>query len=205
MKTWRTWTKADDELLAKLWKKYSVRRVAKKIGRSENAVRIRARNNNLGPCKSQKRTWTEEEEAKLEHMWEKKESIEVIARKLKRTTCSVRVRISQKKLGSKLLFVDGVVITTFLATLLNLKRHPNSIEIKRYINSGAPWFYCYMEKVKYRVVNLDKFWKWAEQHQTVYDLSKIEFLSLGKEPKWMYEYRRKKSLEKSAKRWGEYT
>lgn len=198
--------KDDDEMLAKLWGKYPVDKIAIIMGRSKDSVFSRAKHNNLrvSTTTTSRRRWTEKDDAKLEKMWEKKESLEVIARKLKRTVRAIRDRVKRKGLGYRLLLSDGVAITAFLKVLFNLNRRANSTEIKRYIKSGAPWFYCYIEKHKYRIVNLDKFWTWAEKNPNVFDLSKIEPLSLGKEPTWMRDYRRNRSLQKSAERWREY-
>ena len=203
-RTWKKWTKDDDEMLAELWHKYPAEKIAKMMGRSAWSVISRASDNNLGAGAKKGRRWTEKEDVKLEKLWEKKEPLEVIARKLKRTVAAVKRRVTFKGLGYRLLLSDGVAITVFLKVLFNLNRAANSHEIKRYIDTGAPWFYCYIENHKCRIINLDKFWAWDEKNSNVFELSKIEPLSLGKEPNWMRDYRRQRSLQKSAERWGEY-
>lgn len=150
--------------------------------------------------KKKYRLWSEADDKKLEKLWGK-ENVEDIARKLKRTVGAVLMRVTRKGLGSRLERIDGVAIYTFLQVLLNRKSGLNEREVKKYIKSGAPWFSYYVDGKEHKLVKIDKFWEWAKNNPDVYDLSRIEPLMFGKEPDWMRDYRKRKSLEKAAKRW----
>lgn len=143
--------------------------------------------------------WTETDIAFLEKWWGIK-TVSDIARKLKRTPKAVTVTANRRKLGSRLETRDGITLFVLLKELHSGCRKPNQKDYKFFLASGAPYFTVYSDKRRYYMVNIDKFWQWAE-HQNVYDLSKIEPLSLGKEPDWMYEYRKQKGLELANKRW----
>lgn len=56
---------------------------------------------------------------------------------------------------------------------------------------GFPIHTKRVDKCVWRVVYLDEFWKWAEQHRSFIDFSKLEPLALGKEPDWVPEQRKK--------------
>ena len=46
-------------------------------------------------------------------------------------------------------------------------------------------------KNTFKIVYLDEFWKWAEKNRSFLDFSKMEPLTLGKEPAWVNEQRKK--------------
>lgn len=146
--------------------------------------------------------WSHEDLRYLEKFWGVR-PVSVIAKRLKRTNHAVRLKAARLKLGRRTEYLDGVNLGTFLKVLLARDSNANRQDYKKYFSVGAPYF-SINDKRKFYLVNIDKFWEWAKQNPYVYDLSKIEFLSLGKEPLWMYEYRKHKSVELADKRWGEY-
>ena len=58
-------------------------------------------------------------------------------------------------------------------------------------NRGLPIHTKRVNKCVWRVVYLEEFWTWAEQHRSFIDFSKMEPLALGKEPAWVADQRRK--------------
>lgn len=144
--------------------------------------------------------WNNEDLHYLEKSWGLR-PVSVIARRLKRTNHAVRLKAASLKLGRRTEYVDGVSLGLFLKVLLARGCNANKHDYKKYFSVGAPYF-SINDKRKFYLVNIDKFWEWAEQNPNVYDLSRIEFLSLGKEPSWMHEYRKRKSVELADKRWG---
>ena len=69
---------------------------------------------------------------------------------------------------------------------------------------GLPYFTLKTEQRKFYMVNIDKFWKWAEENQDMIDIAKIEPLTLGKEPEWVSAMRSQRRTEIAKKRWEEY-
>ena len=67
-----------------------------------------------------------------------------------------------------------------------------SYQMKSWVkNRGMPIHTKRVNACSFRVVYLEEFWEWAEQHRSFIDFSKLEPLALGKEPDWVAEQRRK--------------
>ena len=58
-------------------------------------------------------------------------------------------------------------------------------------NRGMPVHSKKVIKNTFKIVYLDEFWKWAEKNRSFLDFSKMEPLTLGKEPAWVNEQRKK--------------
>ena len=58
-------------------------------------------------------------------------------------------------------------------------------------NRGMPVHSRKVNKKRVKVVYLKEFWKWAEKNRSFLDFSKMEPLSLGEEPDWVEEQRKK--------------
>lgn len=147
--------------------------------------------------------WTESDIQYIIRWWGNKPKCD-IAKKLKRTIKSVMGMAYRLDLGPQLGTRDGVTLNVLIRELYGGSRKANEKDYKRYMSSGAPYFIVQYDKRRHYLVNLDKFWEWAEKNRNVYDLTKLEKYSLGKEPQWMLEYRREKGLERSNARWEEY-
>lgn len=52
---------------------------------------------------------------------------------------------------------------------------------------------------KYRKINIERFWKWAEQNKGRIDWNDFPYFSMGKEPKWV-EIARKNNVARTDKR-----
>ena len=93
----KPWTEEEIHLLRKLAPLKSVEEIAKAVGKSKNAVLLKA--SRLGIIISYtKREWTEEEESLLRRLWGTTR-IENIARRMKRSVPSIKVRATKLKLG----------------------------------------------------------------------------------------------------------
>ena len=53
------------------------------------------------------------------------------------------------------------------------------------------------------VIDVEKFWKWAEEHKDIINWSKYEFMSMCPEPKWLEEPVKNYSTSKSRKKFTE--
>lgn len=134
--------------------------------------------------------WTAEEQEYLKEAWGRA-SIPAIAKKLGRTVEAVKIRASRLKLGAVLEAGDYVTLNQLMLTLTdNSQSYSYKMEswVKR---RGLPIHMKLVLNCRWRVIYLDEFWEWAEQHRSFIDFSKLEPLALGKEPDWVAEQRRK--------------
>src|SRR5690606_3248721 len=61
---------------------------------------------------------------------------------------------------------------------------------KQWIDKGLPVKTRKVKNSSVQIVYLSDWWEWAEKNRTIIDFSKMEPLSLGKEPKWLQEQRK---------------
>ena len=132
--------------------------------------------------------WTKEEDAYLEEAWGTK-SVAAIAKHLGRSIDSINVRRTRKGLGRYLESGDYVTYSQLLQAVFGLDSAENAYRISK------RWMDFPMRKKKilkdsYRVVYLDEFWQWAEEHKRQIDFSKMEESILGAEPEWVKRKRK---------------
>lgn len=193
----RRWTAEEDQYIAEHYKSDSVEDIAKHLNRSVKAVYMRA----FRKKKKSSHAWSEEEIEYLEEHYGKKSNL-LIAKKLGRSVQAVEKKAARRMLGRKDT-ADGLITFHALYTLLRgtapcrktkeyLKRHGLRTYTYRLYNG----ILCESE-----LVNIDEFWKWAEQHRGIVSFAKLEENSLGLEPKWVKEQRKQEWLEISERRW----
>ena len=63
------------------------------------------------------------------------------------------------------------------------------------IRYGLPVKWHVVKKNRFRVIDIDAFWKWAEDNKSILDFSRFEKYSLGAEPDWV-DVKRKADYKK---------
>lgn len=186
MNDFRRWTPTEEEYICDHWRSQSDAEMAKALGRSEGTVRTKRRQLRCSPQK----TWTPEDEEYLREAWGRV-SIPGIAKHLDRTVNAVKVHVARLGLGAVLANGDYVTFNQLMLTLTD-NSQSYSYQMKSWVdNRGLPVHTQRVDQCTWRVVYLDEFWAWAEQHRSFIDFSKLEPLALGKEPDWVPEQRRK--------------
>lgn len=186
MNDFRRWTPTEEEYICDHWRSQSDAEMAKALGRSEGTVRTKRRQLRCSPQK----TWTPEDEEYLREAWGRV-SIPGIAKHLDRTVNAVKVHVARLGLGAVLANGDYVTFNQLMLTLTD-NSQSYSYQMKSWVdNRGLPVHTQRVAQCTWRVVYLDEFWAWAEQHRSFIDFSKLEPLALGKEPDWVPEQRRK--------------
>lgn len=186
MSDYRRWTSEEEQYIRDHWKTQSDAEMATALKRMEGAVRNRRRELRCSPQK----TWTPEEERYLEDHWGTV-SIPGIAKKLERTVSAIKVRAERLGLGGVLDSGDYVTFNQLMLALTD-NAQSYSYQMESWVRRrGFPIHTKRVDKCVWRVVYLDEFWKWAEQHRSFIDFSKLEPLALGKEPDWVPEQRKK--------------
>ena len=138
--------------------------------------------------------WTPEELEYLRENWGSK-SIATIAYTLGRSRNAVLVKKNKLGLGA---FLDNhpngavSICTLFRALGKNYSSYTMVSWVK---NRGLPIFQKKVERNSFKMIDIDKWWKWAEKNQDFLDFSKFEPLSLGAEPDWVAVKRAKDKLK----------
>ncbi|WP_416145264.1 hypothetical protein [Planococcus koreensis] len=137
--------------------------------------------------------WTIEEEDKIIELWGET-SIKKLSKSLMRTERAIITRA--KELGLTLRQVkeqvDGISVSE-LAKLLGVTLAKVNNWIAKHGLPLREW--SVSSKVTTKYINLDDFWKWAENHQEQLYTKLFDKHALGAEPKWM-EGKRKLDLDK---------
>lgn len=142
--------------------------------------------------------WTDEETEFLEEHWGRA-STEWIAEKLGKDVKSVKGRAYYIGLGNA---CDAYGFITFTAVHNALFGYnPSQGCVDRLLAKGFPAMLRIFNKKRYRVVDLDKFWKWLEVHQDEISFLKFERYSLGVEPEWVDKKRRADWRAHNKARW----
>lgn len=129
----KQWTEEEDNYLQDKWGSISVKRLAKNLGRSNNAIIVRAQRLGCG--------------AHLES--------------------DIRISLNQLMLA----LYGGVAMGSYTSN--------------RLIRNGLPVKWHRVKKKRFRVIDIEDFWKWAEKNKSLLDFSRFEKYALGAEPAWV--------------------
>lgn len=134
-------------------------------------------------------TWTENEIAYLEDKWGTI-SISSIAKNLGRTESSILNKAQRLGLGRFLESGDYITFFQLLGALGYDKSGYDYKLISWVENRGFPLKTKIVRNCKFKVVNINDFWKWAEKNKDFLDFSRFEENVLGEEPQWVKTKRR---------------
>lgn len=135
------------------------------------------------------RKWTKEDVEYLKEKWGNV-SISSIAKKLNRSVNAVKLKA--KRLGLGPMLENGSYVTLNQVAIALTGRNFSSYYKKSWIeNRGMPVHNKKVINNTFKIIYLDEFWKWAEKNRSFLDFSKMEPLTLGKEPAWVNEQRKK--------------
>lgn len=179
------WTNEDIETLKLLSDKYHYSEIAKIMNKSENAIYLKARR--LGITLIQdRRKWTEDEETLLSDLWGTK-SIEAIAKTMKRTVFSLKVKAVRMGLGPMIRNNYDLITVSDMCDLLSVTRDRITTT---WINLGLN-----LKKKKltnnmsYYVITWNDLMEFLENNQNEWDSRCVEKNMFGIEPEWLKEKR----------------
>lgn len=140
--------------------------------------------------------WTKYEVDFLEDYWGIK-SIPAIAKELDKTINSIKCKAYKLGLGRHI--NQGEYITFNI--LINAIGYGGGYgyTVKRFERLGCPIKTKASIKKKYRIIYLEDFWKWAENHKADLNFANFEKGNLGAEPSWVDEKRKADFLNPTKK------
>jgi hypothetical protein len=133
-----------------------------------------------------KPNWTKEELGYLEDAWGRV-SISGIAKKLGRSVEAVKLRAHRHGLKRHLHAGEYPTLEQVWAEIGI--QGSTGYNTKRFIALGLPVHWHRVIKSSFRVVHMDEFWKWAEQHKRLLDFRNFGVNALGAEPDWVKQKR----------------
>lgn len=151
----------------------------------------------LVPAKNAKRKWTPEEEYCLQDKWGEV-SIKGLASTLGRSENAIIVKAQRMGLGAHL-HADHRVTANQLMKAIYGGKQQGGWTMNRWIENGLPIKSHLVKNSRFKVVDIDDFWKWAEQNKDIVNFSLMEENILGAEPEWVKEKRRIDIREKFKK------
>lgn len=130
--------------------------------------------------KREKRHWTEAEKSFLQDNYGFL-TIESLQKKLDRSECAIQNQVARMKLGRWYSNLEGVTQNEF-AKALNV--HHGTVTNWNQ-NYGLPIRMKRLKKDYFKIIMLDDFWKWAQDHKNMIEWDKVEKHILGAEPDWV--------------------
>lgn len=127
--------------------------------------------------------WTAEELDYLKEMWGVK-SITAIMQHLGRSKNAIMVMQQRLKLGPYLENGEYVTFNQFWHAI-GKESSSYSYTLDRWVRNGFPLKRKKLDTKVCKVVYIEDFWKWAEQHKEMIDFYEMPPLALGKEPDWV--------------------
>lgn len=195
------WTKEEIETLKLLANEYHYKDIAKKMGKTENAIYLKARKLKIILIQ-ERRKWTFEEEQKFKDLWGNK-TIELIAKELKRSVISLRIKAIKMELGSMISNNYKIITISDISELLGVTRERiTDTWLKLGLNIRLTKL---TNKKSYMTVTWDDLIQFLENNQNEWDSRKVAINMLGQEPIWL-EKKRLRDLKENPlwyRRWTE--
>lgn len=185
------WTEAEVKALYELSDKFHYKKIAKILDKTDNAVYLKARKLKLVLIQD-RRKWTKEEEDKFKRLWGTKR-IETIAKELKRTVFSLKVKAVRMGLGPMIQNNFEVITISDVVDILGVTRD-------RIVNTW-PKLGLNLGQIKltqnksYYVVIWEDLLDFLEKNQNEWDSRNVEPYMLATEPDWLIEKRKRDRIE----------
>lgn len=141
-----------------------------------------------------KKQWTEKEEAYLQDKWGTV-SIKGLSKALGRSENAIIVRAQRLGCGAHLAGDTRISLNQLMLAIYG--KNMLGYTSDRLIRYGLPVKWHVVKKNRFRVIDIDAFWKWAEDNKSLLDFSRFEKYSLGAEPDWV-DVKRKADYKKTA-------
>lgn len=152
------------------------------------------RKRQLADAPNKKKMWSEKDDAYLQDKWGTV-SIGRLAKVLGRSENAVVVRAQRIGCGAHLAGDSRISLNQLLYAIYGIPNGQAYIR-NRLIQNGLPVKWHTVRKNRFRVIDIEDFWKWAEKNKSLLDFSRLEKYSLGAEPDWV-DIKRKADFDKT--------
>lgn len=196
------WSPEEDAYILEHWHDQNDEQTAEALNRAPHAVYQRGVTLGLirrKPVVKGSRVWTPEEIAYLRENWGVV-SVKTMCKRLDRTPAAIYTMKTKLGLGAFLDSGDYITLNQLLAAFTGTTAAYSYKQTSWVKNRGMPVHTRLINEKRVRVVYLEEFWGWAEKNRSFLDFSKMEPLTLGEEPEWVAEQRRKDYVAFAAQR-----
>lgn len=171
------WTEEEIKTLKILSDKYHYSEIALIMNKTENAIYLKARRLNITLIQD-RRKWTKEEETLLQDLWGNK-PIELIAKKMKRTVFSLKVKAVRMGLGSMIRNNGDLITISDMVDILNVSRDRI---ITTWVKYGLNLKQKKLTSSKvYYVITWKDLLTFLEENQNEWDSRDVDIYMLGPE------------------------
>lgn len=181
------WTEEQIETLKTLSEHYHYEDIARKMGKTENAIYLKARRLGI-PLIQDRRKWSKEDEEYLYERWGR-DKIEKIASNMKRSFFSIKVKATRMGLGYMSQANIDQISVSDISEILNVRSERITdtwiklgLKLKRKKVSDNYSYYC---------IDLDQLMLFLKEHQDLWNSQYLEPNILGEEPDWLLEKRKR--------------
>lgn len=181
------WTDEEVKTLKKLSDEFHYKQIAEIMGKSENAIYLKARKIGITLIQDG-RKWTFEEEELLRELWGQK-SVETLAKNLKRTVFSLKVKAVRMELGPMIRNVTDKLTIDDIIELINVSRDRISTT---WVKLGLKLKKKKLtQNISYYFIEWDDFIEFLKNNQNEWDSRNLEPHMLGQEFDWLIEKRKR--------------
>lgn len=185
------WTEEEIQTLKELSDKYHYTEIAEIMGKTENSIYLKARKLKIILIQD-RRKWTKEEEILFQELWGN-QSIESIAKKMKRTVFSLKVKAVRMDLGPMIRNNYDVITISDMVDLLGVSRDRIT---NTWVNLGLKLRNKKLtKKCSYYVIEWEKLLEFLENNQNEWDSRCVDEYMLGTETEWLKQKRNRDRLE----------
>ena len=195
------WTEEEIETLVLLAEKYHYKKISKIMNKTDNAVYLKARRLGISLIQD-RRAWTNEEENYLKEQWGTK-SVESIAKNLKRTIFSLKVKAVKMHLGPMIRNNTEMLSVSDIVEILGVSRDRITTT---WVKHGLKLKKKRLTKhVSYYFITWEDLLEFLKENQSEWDSRLVDDYMLGEEEAWLIEKRKRDSLENPLwyRRWTE--
>lgn len=191
----KKWNQEDIDYLKFAYENQSYEQIAKKLDRTVESVKHKAYDLGINDkVITERKSWTEDEIKYINLMYGK-QSVEKTAKKLKRSVSSVKHKARDLGVSA---YKDEKVSFSVISKCFGVDK---SVITNWYNKYGMPATLVKRGAVNYYSVDVDKFWKWLENHKRLVKWNKYERGSLLPEPDYLKETIRAFEVVNSRKPW----
>lgn len=180
------WTDEQVKELMEMSDKMHYEKIAKLLGKTKNAIYLKAKKLNITLIQD-KRTWTKEELEYLTENWGV-HSINYLAKKLKHSINAVKIKAYRLGLGATMDNTDFLLVSDIIE-MLGISRDricgtwvDLGLKLKKHNVSDKKFYYC---------IKLENLIAFLKDHQDEWDSRKLDMYMLGAEEEWLVEKRKK--------------
>lgn len=135
--------------------------------------------------------WKPEEDEYIAEHWGCQGGMPAIARALDRSVISIQERGQKLKLGPYLDGGEKISFYQVVSTVTGMKESgAYGYLLEKWQKLGLQVHKTRVRGSLWRMIDMEEFWVWAENHQDVLDFSRFEENALGREPEWAKAKRR---------------